>query len=530
MSNASKKTGLTIGFMVVVTGILVLVNLISTSLFGRADLTQDKVYSLSDMSKNLMKSLDEQVFAKAYFTSDLPAPYNAHARFLKDLFSEYAAYSGGKFKFEFIDPSSDDKLKNEMMVLGIPAVNIQELKDDKFQVKQAFLGVAFYYLDKKEVIPLVKSTQGLEYELTSTLLKLTSDRLKTIGFLQGHDEPKPNEDMSQNTRQLERNYKVQAVDLGGDRKMIPPDLDALMVIAPSTKIEDADLFQIDQFLMRGKPVAFLVDSVKVDMRSFQGTNVESNLPKLLRHYGIGVNQDLVADMQAERIQLTSMQGNMRMTTVQEYPLFPRITDFNKENTLTNKLDVMTFPFLSSLTVDSPNDRVTTTVLARSSKQSWLQSGFYQINPSQMQPPQNPKVGPFPVMAMAKGRFASYFADKATSSEPYIGDPSQVMTESPDTRILVIGDGSFVLNDYQNPRAAAFLASIADWLVQDDGLISMRVREIRAAPLPQLENWQRNTIKYFNMIGVPVLFVLFGVLRWQLRKARRKGFQMSQGSR
>ena len=529
MKEKTKSLASTGVFIISVVGIIVLVNLVSIRLFGRLDLTDDKMYSLSDASKQLMNNLEDQILAKAFFTADLPAPYNSHTRFVQDLFEEYSAYSKGKFKFEFIDPGVDEAQKNEMMILGIPPVQIQEIRNDKFEVKQAFLGIVFYYADKKEVVPLVKSTAGLEYEFTSTLRKLTSEKLKVVGFSKGHGEPQPREEMKGAVQLLEKNYKVEEFDLSDPTVGIPPEVEALVIVNPKEKFNDDSLYQIDQFLMKGRTIAFMLNMVDVDLQTFKANNIETGLNPLLKHYGIGINMDLVSDVQNQRINVQSQQGMFRVTNVINYPLIPVITDFDKESPLTRNLDAMSFPFISSLNLAADTEKMKYQVLARTTPRSWLQTGFYQVNPMQdMAPAPNTKMGPFPVLGVASGKFTSYFADKQETSGELTVDTSQALKQSPDTRMLVIGNGSFAQDQFGDRSGASivFFADTVDWLLQDEALISIRGRGIKNKPIMELENWQRSLIKYLNVIGVPFLLVLFGLFRWSIRKARRKGFQMA----
>ena len=94
-------------------GILVSLNVIAMRFFKRFDLTRDHIYTLSNVSKNLVRALDDKFIVKAYFTSDLPAPYNNNKRYLQDQLDKYRAYGSGNFQYEFIDPSKKEELKQE---------------------------------------------------------------------------------------------------------------------------------------------------------------------------------------------------------------------------------------------------------------------------------------------------------------------------------------------------------------------------------------------------------------------------------
>lgn len=525
-AKATLSTGL---FILTVIGILVLVNLIGLEIFGRVDLTENRMYSLSDASKETMRRLTDQVRAKAYFTADLPAPYNSNARYLRDLFEEYAAYSDGRFQFEFLDPGEDDKIKNDMMLLGIPPVQIQVLEDDKFQVKQAFMGIVFYYLDKKEVIPLVRTTDGLEYEITSTVRKLVAERLRIVGFTQGHGEPAPREAMRSVIEVIEKHHQVQEVDLSEPSRGIPADVETLLVIGPTENFSEGALYQIDQFLMKGRTVAFLYDTVNVDLQQFRAMNKETGLNRLLKTYGITVNQNLIADVQCQQMRFRTGQGLLMMN----YPFIPIISDFNRDNVLVGTLDSLALPFVSSLTIAQSTDELSYSVLARTSERSFLQTGAYQINPLQLENPSpDAEMGPFPVIASAEGVFGSHFAHMETSDpERTYMDPARTLKTSAPTRILVVGDGSFPTDQLGDPRGAGavFFASMVDWLLQDPAMISIRSRGVATRPLKELESWQRDAIKWGNIVGIPALFILFGLLRFALLRARRRSLTASSNS-
>ena len=275
--------------------------------------------------------------------------------------------------------------------------------------------------------------------------------------------------------------------------------------------------------MKGKALAFFVSSVSVDLQSFQANNVDHGLDKLLKQYGITLNQNLVLDMQNKRIQVASQQGQFRVQNIVNYPLIPTLTDFDKTNSLTGRLDALPLPFASSLDVGASTGEVKITVLGRSSPRSWLMSGMYDINPLKpFAPAGDSKIGPFPMMAMAQGKFSSAFA--AESDKPFITDPAKMLKKSAEARVLVVGNGGFLQDKYGDPAGGLFFANAVDWLAQDESLTSIRARLGGERPIGELEPWQKGLVKYGNMIGVPLLFLLFGGFLWSLRRARRRRYQ------
>ncbi|HLB00978.1 MAG TPA: GldG family protein, partial [Bacteroidota bacterium] len=125
--------------------VVILVNVISMQFFRRFDLTGEGKYTLSDASKNLVRSLDDKFLVKAYYSEGIPAPYNNERRYLQDQLDEYRAYGGKNFQYEFIDPKSSPELEQEAQRYGIPPVQVQVLKEDKFQVENVYMGLVFLY-------------------------------------------------------------------------------------------------------------------------------------------------------------------------------------------------------------------------------------------------------------------------------------------------------------------------------------------------------------------------------------------------
>ena len=183
----TKKTQAILRILLIL-AILVLLNFISVRLFGRLDLTSQNVYTLSDASKSLVQSLDDRVTVKAYFTEDLPSPYNNNRRAVLDLLNEYKAYASGNLTYEFINPTGE-KGEQDAQQQGISPVQVQVVKEDKFEVKRGYLGLIMLYEDRKEILPVVQNLSTLEYDISSALKRLTTRTKKKIGYTSGHQEP-----------------------------------------------------------------------------------------------------------------------------------------------------------------------------------------------------------------------------------------------------------------------------------------------------------------------------------------------------
>ena len=138
---------------IILIAILILLNLVSLSVFTRLDLSKGKVYSLSKASKETAKNLDDRIVIKAYFSKNLPGELADSKRYAEDLLSEYQAYSHGKLRYEFVDPGSEEDLKIEAQKNQIFPVSMRVIENDKFEVREVYLGLAFLYQDKTALLP-----------------------------------------------------------------------------------------------------------------------------------------------------------------------------------------------------------------------------------------------------------------------------------------------------------------------------------------------------------------------------------------
>ncbi len=160
--------------------VIVLINLVGITLFFRADLTENKIYSLSDASKTAVSKLSEPLTINVFFTENLPAPHNNTKRYLRDFLEEYSIYGGKFFNFRFYDVSPEkegmtDKAEENRKLAedyGIYPVEIRMIEKDEMKFKKAYMGMVIIQGDLIEKIPAITSTDGLEYKLTSTIEKL----------------------------------------------------------------------------------------------------------------------------------------------------------------------------------------------------------------------------------------------------------------------------------------------------------------------------------------------------------------------
>jgi gliding-associated putative ABC transporter substrate-binding component GldG len=512
-----------------ITGSLILVNVIGIGLFGRLDLTRDREFTLSKATRDTLKELNDPLTIRAYFTKDLPPPYSATARYVKDLLEEYYAAGHHNLSYEFVDPTSEEteadeakkkevshdifgrevrqetSVEKELRGLGIPPVQVRVNEGDKVEMKRGYLGIVLRYGDKHEVIPVVEDTAGLEYNLTTAIRKLASEKARKIAFITGHDGPDPSKDLGRFMGVLGQLHDVSTIDLK-EKPEIPDDVSAIIVVAPKTALADNELRAIDKFVMSGRSAAFLTGVVIPDFKTLSTTPIESGLEPLFKSWGVDLDPGLVLDRECATINVAQQQGFMRIQQPVHYPFIATPKSLNPHHPLTRGLTQVAFPFMSAVNVTAAEGGdLKVEELVRSSANSWIQPSPFNLDPFQHWTTENiSNQGVHPLIVSLEGTLKSPYGTAQSAS----------------ARVLVAGGYMFIGDDFLSKGNEAFALNLIDWLVQDDALLAVRTRGLSAAPLKDISDGARNGLKFANILGLPLLLVGFGLIRWRAREGRR----------
>ncbi|MCY4158246.1 MAG: Gldg family protein, partial [Bacteroidetes bacterium] len=381
---------------------------------------------------------------------------------------------------------------------------IQVVESDNVQLKNAYMGVAVEYENNRETIPVVQDLSRLEYDLTSSIRRLTRTEKPLAGFWSGHGEPDPMQNMPTLQQNLSTNYDVQIVtgeDLTGTNR---PDV--LLIVAPADTIPESDLQALDAYIMEGGRVGFLLNRVAANLQAGQAVELNIGIEPLLANYGIVLAPNLIMDEESSVVTVQQRQGFFNISQQIQYPLFPVASRFNSENLMVNRLQDLMFYFVSSLdTTAALPSGVTLEPLIYSSPQSGLQQGFFMLQPTQTTATLSG--GPYLLGAAYTGSFPSAYTP-GTTSVP--------------TRLVVIGDGDFINESIVPARGsnAQFGLNLVDWLAQDEALLTIRSKSIAPRTLRDVSEGMRPVIKYSTMFGPLLIVVLFGLERLRRRRARK----------
>ncbi|MBI2459166.1 MAG: GldG family protein [Parcubacteria group bacterium] len=484
--------------IIIVIGIIAVLNFFSYNIFYRFDLTQNKDYSLAKASKEAAAGLKDIVTVKAYFSADLPAQFLNLRQEVGDILDEYAAYSGGKIKAEFINPKNDEASQRELYLAGIPQLQFNALEKDKYQVVNGYLGMLIKYGEKSQAIPVIQQTKDLEYQITSAIKKLTSSKIPNIGFWQGNGAASTAEETGAAYKKLGEIYNVALVNYVKDKK-ITSDLDTLIIIGPKEKFNDNELKALDGFLMSGGSLVILADGVRVEQGLLANKN-DLGLNKILQSYGLKLNENLALDVNNGLASFN--QGFVSFTT--NYPYWPKVIKpgFDQNNPAVARLEGLILPWASTIDVDSSKVKsLAVSYLAVTSGQALVLADNFKLEP---QAPINGGTrGKFNLAMALTGKFTSPF--NQVSSKP--------------GHLILVGDSDFIRDNFLRnyPDNLVFFQNIIDGLSLGNDLISIRAKGVTERPLKEISEAVKTAIRYSNIFGLTVIVLLFGLVRYFLRR-------------
>jgi len=499
--------------LIILIAILIFVNLISISVFKRFDLSRGKIYSLSSSSKTAVKELDDRLIIKAYFSKNMPGEYADSRRFVQDILSEYQAYSQGNLKFEFLDPADEQELKKEAQQNGIMPVSMRVVQNDKLEIREVYMGLVFHYQDKIESLPMIKNTQGLEYDVTSKIKKITASGLKKIAIF----DPDESNKFATIIQFLSESYEISKIDL---TKSVENDIDALIVAGIEDSLEMSQLVNIDQYLMQDGNIILFQDRVTADIQQMSATPITSNLFRLFNTFGIVIKPNLVIDAQCGQVTVQQQRGMFRMQTPVNYPFFPIINNVNKNNILVKNLDYMQLIFASEIDTTNIGEDISFEPLLYTSVNSG-EATMPQLDISYL-PFMNkdlkkmmfdePKV----VAGIYSGKFVSNFMDHTKEEDSAVGN-----TES--GKILLVTDSDFIKEGAGAgvPGNRDFVLNAVDYMVSERTLIEIRSRETQFTPLKEIKPGTKKIIKWINILFPSLLLILLGILHYRKELKRRK---------
>ena len=511
--------------MAAVVAIVGFVNEISQEHYARFDLTENRVHTLSPTAQRLIDQLERPLTVKVFFTGGLEAPYNNHERIFLDKIEEFQAWSNGRISVEVIDPTApvveiDDDggeqlvtREAEAMRLGVMPIQYRYRDQTRTEVRQVFMGAVFLYGEGQEVLPAITNIGGFEYDIARAIKRLVDPEPKRIGFTIGHGEP----DLSS----AEGPVEALRNQLSDDNKLLVPvdlsapqdtldEIDALLVVGPQSEMSQRELFELDQYIMRGGATGFIMSNY-IPTPQVEVIALNHGMTDTIANLGVGLNRDLVLDRETNgKLPIPVRRGRYTTQMAVNNPIIPIVNDLSIDSPIFRGMDNLTLPFLSSLTVASSTSDVQYDILASSDESSSTSMTVRRIDPYTLGPDSSggpiEEIGAVPVAVAVRGSFSSLFSENGMPDPAPHEDPTIFIRESAPTRSVVIGSTHFVANN------VPAMMNLIDWLVQDADLIGIRVKSLQIPSIDALEPEDLRNIKLANLIGPSLLLLLFGAIR------------------
>jgi ABC-2 type transport system permease protein len=558
---SNKKTG---DLLLVANGIafVVLLNSLASLYFFRLDLTEEKRYTIKPQTKELLQHLEDEVFIEVFLKGDLNPGFRRFQKSIRETLEEFRIYSHNKVKFIFTDPAQaqGQKARNEFMTdlaaKGISPMNVIETENGRRIEKFVFPGALVSYEGFETGVMLLKgnkkaknaqevlneSIEGTEYELANAIYKLSNSNRKKIGLLRGHGELDSLQIASFNNALLEQ-YDVFRVDLSKKQKIEGYPL--LIVAKPRTEFSPSDKYKLDQYIMHGGKVLFLLDRMEANMDSASREDYFAfpynlNLDDQLFKYGVRINPDLLEDRVSGKYPIVIGKADNRPQIMQlDWPFFPMVNHY-ADHPITRNLDATMTKFVSSIdTVKAVG--IKKTALLFSSPYSRKMTAPVKVGVDDLR--RQMKEGSFndgeiPLAYLLEGKFTSIYKNRF---KPDGVDASDFLETSFGTKLIVVADGDIARNDV-NPRDRSpqvlgydpftkytfanqdLLMNMVAYLTDEGGLINARNKEVKIRPLDKEKIKEEKSFWQITNVGLPlVALLIFGMVRTYFRKLKYTRF-------
>jgi hypothetical protein len=553
------------------------------------------IQKLNNKISTLLR-LSEKIQIRLFLSSSLQevAPYmrlnelSALPQKLEETVRKVNAKNYDKLSFDYLDPTTSPQARKASENYQLMRLEWPDLPAENIPGGNGTIGLVMEHGNKVKEIPLIHVMRipliGKHYELVDlqSIQDIINENIESLidinedlGYLADHGtlplaggspmNPMGGQDLNavSNFRSLvTENYSLQPISLKDEP--IPESLDCLVIAGPTEQFSDYALFQMDQFLMRGKNLAIFMDAFKeIEPPQQQGMRfnqppryipANTGLQKLLTHYGVVVKNSYVLDENCY-VQEVPAQFGGGQRSIYFAPIIKR-RFINDDLSFMHNIKGLVAMQISPLELNSERiekDGLQATKVFSSSEKSWQMKGRINLNPMMIRPPQSAdEQESFALAYLLEGAFTSYFADKSIPEKPSEPDTTEA-EDAPETtsadavdlsmvaaegevirqgkpgKVFVIASSEMLKNNMLDQEGrtpnAMFVMNVIDFLNNREDIALMRSKQQRFNPLNETGAGTKAFVKWFNIIGLPVIVMLFGLLVWFVRHTRRKRIQM-----
>ena len=549
--------------------IIIIINIISSYIPYKIDLTNEKRFTLSEASIDVLNKIDDRLTIKIYLKGNLPSGFQMLSSSINSFIINCKKLNNN-IDFEFIDPNkadNEEQKKNiykQLQDQGLYPTDLTIKKSDETSRRVIFPGAIIYYKEKREAVNLLENNFGLspqrninnsieniEFQIVSTINKLIKNNRQNVGFLKGNGELSSDqllditESVNNDNNNLKNYYNVGSFNLKEfeiDSTTNEPNIskqleelnrfDVIIIAKPTIPFNKLDKFLIDQYIMHGGKILLLMDGVNASIDSINNKNgyfiaSENNLniDDQLFKYGIRINNDLIQDLRATEIPIvTGYSNNQPIQDFFKWPYYPLLSS-NSDHPISKNIDALKCDFASS--IDTLKNDIHKTIILESSKRSRKVQSPVKVSLSILEnpPPSETFNKPnIPVGVLLSGSFTSVFKDRIVPKDKSL----DFKEKSDSTKLIIVSDGDIIANDVSQNKGTyplgydkfinytyqgnkKFILNSIQFLCDDNGLIKLRSKNIRLRLLnSELISDNKSIIILINTL-IPIIVFLLLIL-------------------
>ncbi|MCM8801143.1 MAG: Gldg family protein [Candidatus Omnitrophica bacterium] len=573
------KVFFSLAVVICIVGVVIFNWLVNDLLVIRLDLTENKVYTISKITKKVFKELKAPVRVNLYITPSekMPTFFKTLEQDIVGKLEELKIASGNKFIFKVFHieaaklleekKTEETALEKIIQDKGILPFQVESIDKDEIGVKLVYSALTIAYKEKKEeVLPriLPQNLPDLEYLILSRIMKLTTEKKPKVAIfaplkpldvspeLMGLLANVPSETKTQYKDEYEtlvplmRNngYDVLRINLSEDDH-IPAQTDTLLIINPGS-LNERQLYEINKFLYQGGSVMIAAQGYEYSIKiappqgieiTPQSLNLDIN--KLIKKWGVGINTDMLMDENSQIIEVTSGQrvGPFALAMPVKAPNQISVSPSQMNDKMPFMLRLPSLLYLWGSCLDISEDIIKREGLSRSvmftsSERSWKVAPYFgSLKKESLVFPQSGSEGRFVLGVMLEGQFSNTFKDKDLPSWPKKEEKEKKiekaeMTNPRPAKLIVIGCAKMFNDDLiRNQGNLGLFSNIVDGLTLGTEIIQLRTKSYVSRDIKKLSDNQKVFYRFLTIIFVPIILVLYAGLRLFLRQKERQFYLM-----
>ena len=522
----------------------------------RFDLTEEKRYTVSDATKSLLNSLDQEVLFEIYLAGDLPSNFIRFQKSISEMLDQFATESSNLVRYKFTDPAQANSAQarnqfyQSLIDKGVQATNLNYTNSEGDKMEKLIFPGAIVSKGMQEIPAnllkgnsasgpeemLNQAVEGLEYELASAIAQLNGGGTKRVAYITGHGSP-DSVDIAGFRNAVLAKHELFNVSLIGKAELT--GYDVAVVAKPNEAFTESEKYLLDQFLMKGGCLVYFIDALSVNPDSIFGEGTvaiprELNLTDQLFKYGVRINSNYVLDVNSGEFPVvTGNIGNQPQIQMIPWPFFPVLSNFSDHPSVRN-LDAILGKFVSEVdTVKAQGIRKTP--LVSTSQYTKVIGPPVRVAFNDLRDQLRPErftQGPRTIGYLLEGSFHSLYANRLV---PKGFNKDEFIPKGAPGKVVVLADGDIIRNEIDpetgeplglgiEPFTKAtyanedFVLNILDYLTDESGLIETRSREVKIRPLDRVKVRQGRTKWQIVNLTVPVLLVvIMGMIKLAIRR-------------